>query len=232
MTESLIAWTAALSHQPETAATEPGGMPFSARSRHDEGMKLTPIKIGEDYRLKSDLVDMMVNFISRAPRMQAVDTRARVTGADRLRVRLQGTGRREGGRLRARAAAADGRGRRGRLAPAIARWPDGTYRSNVFIDTIGREPALVRGSLTATKHGDSITMDFTGSSPENDSSYNCYPHIVAAHAAIFLYAYPFSDLPVTNGTLAPFERWCPRAPVSTPTPRRPSPTARRCAAWS
>ena len=26
----LIAWTWALSHQPETAATEPGGMPFSA----------------------------------------------------------------------------------------------------------------------------------------------------------------------------------------------------------
>ncbi len=42
----LIAWTAALAHQPETGAVEPGGMPISARSRSDEGMKLTPIKIG------------------------------------------------------------------------------------------------------------------------------------------------------------------------------------------
>ena len=39
----LIAWTAALAHQPETGAVEPGGMPLSARSRNDEGMKLTPI---------------------------------------------------------------------------------------------------------------------------------------------------------------------------------------------
>jgi acetophenone carboxylase len=209
----LIAWTAALSHQPETAATEPGGMPFSARSRHDEGMKLTPIKIGEDYRLKNDLVDMMVNVISRAPRMQAVDTRARVTGADRLRIRLQGLAAAKGpdfvrGLLRRMVVEGEAASRR-----RIARWPDGTYRSAVFIDTIGREPALVRAVLTATKRGDRITMDFTGSSPENDSSYNCYPHIVAAHAAIYLYAYPFNDLPVTNGTLAPFDWVVPQGTV-------------------
>jgi acetophenone carboxylase len=209
----LIAWTAALSHQPETAATEPGGMPFSARSRHDEGMKLTPIKIGENYRLRSDLVDMMVNFISRAPRMQAVDTRARVTGADRLRVRLQDLAAEKGndfmrGLLRRFIVEGERASRR-----RIARWNDGVYRSQVFIDTIGREPALVRGVLTATKQGDSISMDFSGSSPENDSSYNCYPHIVAAQAAVYLYAYAFHDLPVTNGTLAPFTWIVPQGTV-------------------
>jgi acetophenone carboxylase len=209
----LLAWTAALAHQPETGAIEPGGMPFSARSRHDEGMKLTPIKIGENYRLKSDLVDMMVNFISRAPRMQAVDTRARVTGADRLRVRLQGLAAEKGndfvrGLLRRMVVEGERASRR-----RISRWPDGTYSSQIFIDTIGREPALVRGVLTATKSGDSIRMDFTGSSPENDSSYNCFPHIVAAQAAVYLYAYPFSDLPVTNGTLAPFEWVVPKGTV-------------------
>ena len=31
---------------------------------------------------------MFENFIGRATRMQAIDTRARVTGADRLRVRI------------------------------------------------------------------------------------------------------------------------------------------------
>jgi acetophenone carboxylase len=209
----LIAWTAALSHQPETGACEPGGMPFSARSRHDEGMKLTPIKIGENFRLKNDLVDMMVNFVSRAPRMQAVDTRARVTGADRLRVRLQGMARDRGadffrGLMRRMVVEGELAARR-----RISRWNDGTYRAQVFIDTIGREPALVRGVLTATKRGDTITMDLTGSSPENDSSYNCYPHIVAAQSAVYLYAYPFHDLPVTNGTLAAFEWVVPKGTV-------------------
>ena len=59
------------------------------RSRHDEGMKLTPIKIGERYQLRDDLLKMMENFISRAPRMQVTDVRARVSGADRVRLRLE-----------------------------------------------------------------------------------------------------------------------------------------------
>ena len=194
----LIAWTAALAHQPETGAIEPGGMPILARSRSDEGMKLTPIKIGQDYRIKRDLLDMMVNFIDRSPRMQEIDTRARVTGADRLRVRVQELAMAKGsdfvrGLLRKLVMEAEESARR-----RIARWNDGTYRAVAFADTIGREPALVRGMLTATKRGDSIHMDFTGTSPENDSSYNAFPHIVAAHAAIFIFAYPFHDLPASN----------------------------------
>jgi acetophenone carboxylase len=201
----LIAWTAALAHQPETGAVEPGGMPLSARSRNDEGMKLTPIKIGENFKIRADMLRMMENFIGRAPRMQAVDTRARVTGADRLRVRIVELAVEKGndfvrGLLRRLVVEAEQAARR-----RISTWNDGVYRSTIFIDTIGREPALVRGVLTATKRGDSIIMDFTGSSPENDSPYNCYPHIAAAHAAIYIYAYPFSDLPVSNGTLAAFE---------------------------
>ena len=41
-------------------------------------MKLMPIKIGERYMLRDDLLKMMENFISRAPRMQVTDVRARV----------------------------------------------------------------------------------------------------------------------------------------------------------
>ena len=201
----LIAWTCALAHQPETGACEPGGMPLSARSRNDEGMRLTPIKIGENFQIRKDVLNMMENFIGRAPRMQAVDTRARVTGADRLRVRIVDLARDKGndfvrGLLRRLVVVAEKAARQ-----RIARWNDGVYRSTIFIDTIGREPALVRGVLPAEKKGDSIVMDFEGSSPENDSSYNCYPHIAAAHAAIYIYAYPFHDLPVSNGTLAAFE---------------------------
>jgi acetophenone carboxylase len=84
----LLAWTSAAVHQPETGACEPGGMPLTAKTRHDEGMLLSPIKIGENFRLREDLVEMCVNLMSRAPRMQAIDMRARLSAADRLRGRL------------------------------------------------------------------------------------------------------------------------------------------------
>jgi N-methylhydantoinase B/oxoprolinase/acetone carboxylase alpha subunit len=201
----LIAWTAALTHQPETGAIEPGGMPLTASSRHEEGMKLTPIKIGERFPIRQDMLDMMENFISRAPRMQSIDVRARVTGADRLRRRIVDLAADKGnvflrGLLRKFIVETEVAVRR-----RISRWNDGTYRAIAFIDTIGKANCLVRGSLTATKCGDSITFDFAGTSPDNDGPFNCFPHIVAAHAAISMYAFPFHDLPVSNGALAPFK---------------------------
>jgi N-methylhydantoinase B/oxoprolinase/acetone carboxylase alpha subunit len=214
----LIAWSAALAHQPETGAVEPGGMPLSAKTRNDEGMKITPMRIGDNYRIRSDVLEMMVNQMGRAPRMQAVDTRARATGADRLRIRIQELAAERGnefvrGLLRRHVVEAEEASRR-----RISRWNDGTYRATVFIDTIGREPALVRGCLAATKRGDEILMDYSGTSPENDSSYNCFPHIVAAHTAIFIYAYAFQDLPVSNGSLAAFTWRAPQGTVFNATP--------------
>lgn len=209
----LIAWTAALTHNPETGAVEPGGMPLTARSRHDEGMKLTPIKIGENFRIRDDMLDMMENFTSRSPRMQAIDVRARITGCDRLRRRLTDLAADRGndflrGMLAKLIIEAEAATRQ-----RISHWNDGVYRSNAFIDTIGHTEALVRGSLAATKSGDHITFDFTGTSPENDGPYNCFPHIVAAHAAVTMYAFQFHDLPVSNGALAPFDWIVPEGSV-------------------
>lgn len=209
----LIAWTAALTHSPETGAIEPGGMSLSAHSRHVEGMKITPIKIGTAYRIRDDLLDMMENFCSRAPRAQAIDVRARVTGADRLRRRLTEIAAERGtefvrGLLRRLVVEAEAAARR-----RITRWNDGTYRSTVFIDTTGRTNCLVRGSLAAVKKGDHITFDFTGTSPDNDGPFNCFPHIVAAHAAIYMYAFAFHDLPVSNGALAAFDWVIPEGTV-------------------
>ncbi|PWJ54381.1 acetophenone carboxylase [Quadrisphaera granulorum] len=209
----LIAWVAALTHNPETGAIEPGGMPVMARSRHDEGMKLTPIKVGEDFRIRDDMLDMMANFTSRAPRMQAIDVRARITGADRLRRRIVELAADRGndfvrGLLAKLIIEAEDATRR-----RISRWRDGVYRSSAFIDTIGPKSVLVRGTLAATKQGSEITFDFTGTSPENDGPYNCFPHIVAAHAAVTMYAFQFHDLPVSNGALAPFNWVVPEGTI-------------------
>ncbi|MCR3721949.1 MULTISPECIES: hydantoinase B/oxoprolinase family protein [Prauserella salsuginis group] len=209
----LIAWVAALTHNPETGAIEPGGMPVTARSRHDEGMKLTPIKIGENFRIRDDMLDMMENFTSRAARMQAIDVRARITGCDRLRRRISELAADRGndfvrGLLAKLIVEAEQATRR-----RISRWKDGVYRSTAFMDTIGPTSCLVRGSLAATKHGSDITFDFTGTSPENDGPYNCFPHITAAHAAVTMYAFQFHDLPVSNGALAPFTWIVPEGTV-------------------
>ena len=196
----LMAWTSAAAHQPETGATEPGGMPVGARNRHYEGMKLTPIKIAENFLLRQDLMDMMVNFISRAPRMQEIDVRARCSAADRMRRRLLELSTERGvpfvrGLFRCIIQHAEEGTRK-----KIHSWIPGVYRAVAFFDTIGHQEGLVRTVLTVTNDGERLTFDLTGTSPESASSYNAFLHTTAAFVGHYLHTYPMCDLPASAGT--------------------------------
>ena len=75
--EKLIGWTAALSHTTETGAKEPGGMPVSATSRFEEGMNLPPMKIGQDFRINNDIIELFRAF-GIAPKPTSRSTSKRV----------------------------------------------------------------------------------------------------------------------------------------------------------
>jgi len=214
----LIAWTNAAVHQPETGACEPGGMPLTAKTRHDEGMLLSPIKIGENFRFREDLVEMCVNLMSRAPRMQAIDMRARLSAADRLRQRLVSLAKEKGNNFvkglfrRVLIESEEGTRRR------IREWNDGSYRAVTFMDIVGEKHKLVRNYLNLTKKGDRLIWDFTGTSPETDSPQHCMPHSLAANVAIHLMSYTFADLPVSAGIFAPMEWIVPEGCMFNPNP--------------
>lgn len=201
----LLAWVSAATHTSETGAIEPGGMPPSARTRFDEGLNLPPIKIGENFAIREDFLEMYGAFALRAPAMVLTDLRARCTTADRARVRLLEVVRKEGveyvvGLLSRMVSEAEIGARR-----KIHSWPDGKYRCVNFNDTIGTSPGLNRTFLTLIKEGDRIVLDFTGTSPETPTSYNLHPQAAVGHVAQFVFEYLFPDLPVSNATFAPID---------------------------
>lgn len=213
---NLLAWAAATAHTSETGATEPGGMPVRARSRHDEGMHFSPIRIGERYKFRSDLLNMMENFALRSPRTFIIDLRARVSCCDRVRLRINELGHKKGpdfliGLFRLILMNAESSARE-----RIRGWNDGIYRAVVFTDSIGLKEGLQRVALTLTKSEDSLSFDFTGTSPEHEGSYHAFPHTAVAHAAIYLLGWPFHDLPHCTGTLAPCEFIFPPGTVLSP----------------
>lgn len=216
--DELVAWAVVGAHQAETGGSEPGGEIVTARSRHDEGMKLTPIKIGERYQLREDLLKMMENFISRAPRMQVTDTRARVSGADRIRMRVEALARKRGTRflkgLFRKILNETAEGARTR----IRQWNDGVYRHVVFLDTTGFEPGLIRVPVALIKEGDRLTIDFTGTSPEHEGSFQALAASTRAHCAVNLYSFPFSDFPVSAGILEPIDFVIPHGTILDPDP--------------
>src|SRR5919112_3594202 len=171
----LIAWAGAANHTTETGAVEPGGMPVSATTRFHEGLNLPPVKIGENHQLRSDMLELFNAFGIRAPQMITTDLKARATAADRVRTRILEVATKEGadfvvGVMQRMLEVAE-QGARKR----IASWLDGKYRCVNFADALGTEHGLVRNaSLTLVKAGDEITLDFTGTSPENLSPYHAH----------------------------------------------------------
>lgn len=216
----LIGWTAALSHTTETGAKEPGGMPVSATSRFEEGMNLPPMKIGRNFRINNDIIELFRAFGIRAEANVTVDLKARCTTADRVRTRLVEMCAREGvdfvtGLFRRMLDEAE-KGARQRLLG----WPDGVYRCVTFSDAAGNLRGLMRNCcMTMTKKDDGLVIDFSGTSPENLSSYNAHPQAVVGHLANYIYEYVFHDLPVSSATFAPIDFIFPEASCLSPTDR-------------
>ncbi|MFC1979566.1 hydantoinase B/oxoprolinase family protein [Chloroflexota bacterium] len=200
----VVGWACSGSHQAEIGATTPGSMPITAKTKYDEGFRVPPIRIGRDYQLSPDMVEMFTNAC-RAPRAQDLDMRARVVGVDRIRSRIQELCQQMGndflaGLLR-RMIVIGEQAARSRFSEFL----DGTYQAITFGDGAAAEDGLIRVCTTFRKLGDSITIDTTGSSPETPSSYNSLPHQILAFVSIPLFNLIFSDMPHNAGVMAPID---------------------------
>jgi len=203
---NLIAWTGAAVHTCEVGAITPGGMPVEGKSRFDEGLTMPPIKIGENGVLRSDMIEMFEAYAMRAPALFTIDLKARCTAADRVRRRLLEECDRRGvdfvvGLLRKMVDVGEAGARK-----IISSWPDGKYRSVNFADAIGLQTALVRSCyLTVTKEDDRLVFDFTGTSPENVSTYNAHCLAAVGHISNYVFEYVFHELPITSSTFNPID---------------------------
>jgi acetophenone carboxylase len=203
----LICWVSSAGHEPETGATEPGGQPADARDRYAEGLKVPPVRIGENFRLRRDMMEFFQNMV-RYPEMIATDTAAKLAACLRLRARLLEIVERHGsefvvGLLRKviedSTVAARAR---------VRKLPDGVYRCVGFLDTYGPAEALLRVPCALIKNGEKLVVEFAGASPQLPGPFNAFEHVVYAHLVCMLFQYFFSDLPGSAGTLAAFEVRC------------------------
>lgn len=203
----LIGWVAAAGHEPETGATEPGGQPADARDRYAEGLKVPPVRIGEKFRLRRDMIEFFENMV-RYPEMIAIDTSVKLSACLRLRTRLLEITAERGKEfviglfrkiIEDSATAAKAR---------VRMLPEGKYRCVSFLDTYGPAEALIRVPCTLIKSGETIVADFSGASPQLPGPYNAFEHIIYAHLTCMLFQYYFSDLPGSAGTLVPFDVHC------------------------
>ncbi|WP_240377141.1 hydantoinase B/oxoprolinase family protein [Bacillus piscicola] len=201
----LIAWISTIVHEGENGAVEPGGMPSAAEQVYDQGLAISPIKIGENYQFYKDIVTFFQNSV-REPKLMVVDLKAKLYAALRIEQRV--------------AEAIEEYG----VDPVIAvlrktlddtvdevkrrvsQWPDGTVRMMGVADSTLRENCLIKVNLELKKKGDVLTLDFRGSSPEfaNRPNNAVTSALKGTLGQLFL-SYVWPDLPRNQAVLAPME---------------------------
>jgi N-methylhydantoinase B len=167
----LIAWGIAWGHHMDIGADAPAGMPTQATEIFQEGLQIPPVKLYERGVLKSDLLDLVARN-SRAPEMIVGDTLALSSAGKIAEKRLQELCTRFGGEAVLATFEVLFDRARETMRQLIRLLPEEPlcFEDVLDNDGINDEPLTLR--MTLRRHGDKLSVDFAGTSPQCEGPMN------------------------------------------------------------
>lgn len=201
----LVCWVASTVHEGENGAIEPGGMPSMAESPSDEGLKMSPFKVVENYQIKRDILTFLQNSV-REPKLQYEDMKVKLFACLRIKQRIEETLKNDGPNALVATLRHTMEDVRAEVIRRISEWPDMTVRTYIIQDSTLRENCVVKINCKLTKTGDRLIFDFRGSSPEftNRATNTIVAGLKGMLAQVFL-CYVWPDLPRRQAAFAPIE---------------------------
>jgi N-methylhydantoinase A/oxoprolinase/acetone carboxylase beta subunit/N-methylhydantoinase B/oxoprolinase/acetone carboxylase alpha subunit len=163
--DRLVAWAGVMAHE-----TDVGGMNFAswcpkATEVYQEGLRIPAVKLVDEGVLREDVLEMILTA-SRLPASLGLDIRAFIATLNVASERLHALFARYGADVvrDIMFRMIDETERETRLR--LADMPDGRVHVRDFLEHDGHENRLYTVDLVATKKGDSLVLDFSGSSPQ------------------------------------------------------------------
>jgi N-methylhydantoinase B/oxoprolinase/acetone carboxylase alpha subunit len=202
--DELVCWLSSTIHEGENGACEPGGMPASAVSSFDEGIRMPPFRIVENFEVRRDLLTFLQNSV-RDPKLQYEDVKVKLFAILRMRERLFSIIEEFGldalvAFLRRNLEDTEAEVRR-----RISEMPDGIVRYPSWIDSTLREPALLKVNCELHKKGDRATWVIRGTSPQlNNRAINCLASSIKAFILTGLVQQIWPDLPRNQAVFSAF----------------------------
>jgi N-methylhydantoinase B len=164
----LVAWSGLVIHQVDIGGPVEGSVQVGAESIYGEQPLWTPVKIGENGVLRTDLEQQYLR-LSRLPRLTALDLRAKVAGNLRAVTRVKEliesygleTYKETVNRLIDSSEA--------QFRARLRELPDGSWSHRCYLDT---NDEIYTCLCTMTKRGDELEFDYRGSSPQAPAVIN------------------------------------------------------------
>jgi len=196
----LIGFVASRAHHADVGGMSPGSMPLSGEV-FQEGLIIPPVKLVRAGEIDRDLWELLLANV-RTPDERAGDLRAQLaagrTGAGRLAALAERYGRAELNRYMQELLDYAERATRS----LIAELPDGEYRFRDALDPTDSDPDL-EIQVTVTVRGDEVVVDFTGTSPQSESSLNAVYAVTVSATAYVFRSLMGVDVPSNSGCLVP-----------------------------
>ena len=179
---------------------------------YQEGLRIPPLRLYEDGRPKEDLLRLLSANV-RQPDNFRGDLNAQVGSVMTAARRIQSLIDRYGADRLTRYTSELLDATERRVRRMIAAWPDGVYEGESLIDDdgLGNENIPVRAKVTID--GDSMTVDFSDSSPQVDGFVNgAYANTRSLTHAAIMYMAP-SNVPKNEGSMRPVKVIAPEGLV-------------------
>lgn len=210
----IVMWAGVEAHE-----TDVGGMDFAswsprAREVFQEGLRIPCVKLVDRGELREDVLDMILTA-SRLPGALGLDVRAFMATLTVARSRVGDLIARYGaGALKlaiARMIASSETKMRARLAEL----PDGEFHGVDFLEHDGHTNVLYKLHCKATKRGDTLTLDYSGSSTQAPGFINCTRSGLTGAVCGSILPTLAWDMQWNEGALMPVEIVAPDALVCT-----------------
>ena len=221
----IVGFAASVAHHLDLGGGSPGLNPYAV-DLYAEGLIIPPMKINTQRDWNGGGFQRLLRANVRVPQQTMGDFDAQIAANAVGVLRVQELVQRYGhGKVVATMAALQDYSET-RMRAAIRDVPDGTYHGEAMIDDdgLGSGPLVVRAAVTV--HGDSIDVDFAGTSPQVGINLNApFASVISAAVSSLKAALTSPDIPFNDGSLRPIRVTAPKGCLLNP--NHPAPVRAR-----
>jgi N-methylhydantoinase B len=202
--ERRLFWTVVRAHQSDIGGATHGAYNPNATEIWQEGLRIPPIKLYEQRRLRDDILDMLALNV-RNPDDFRGDLAAMIGAAHLGERRMQKLFGELGADVVEAAIEAVLDAAEAQARAVVRTWKDGVFHGEAFLDDDGRGNNDIRIAAKVTKRGSEIEIDLSESDPQVTSFVNS-SHANMHAAVVMAFAYLIDpDTPKNSGALRPLK---------------------------
>lgn len=227
----LVGWTGCTAHELDVGGMTPGSWCPGATEVHQEGIRIPPVRLRRGGALVEEVWEILMTA-SRLPHMLAMDLTAIFAAHEVAHRRLTDLAARYGVSVLTTAMAQSIEQSETTVREALRALPDGVFTHADYLDHDGLTNEIFEVVCTLRKLGDSMTVDFTGSSAQAPGFVNSTRASTLGAIATAIFPLLGAEAPSWNeGIMRPIEVILPPDSIVNPSEPAPVSSSSVAGAW-